>query len=220
MKTVKSKRQGLGLAKLLTLLVWAKTLLITVWAYPQLSDRMITHWGVDGRPNGWMEKGVGAWFGFGVETVILLMAWILPRVVPKAKFHQSEKIFEWTILVLMIFMLWINALVLVVNLGYVIDMNRMISLPLAGLFGFFGAVLPKMQPNWVMGVRTPWTMSNKRVWAKTHNLAGKLFFLMAVTTATGWFYPQLAFYLMIIPLIFVVVFLLVYSCWAYRCEVN
>jgi len=35
-----------------------------------------------------------------------------------------------------------------------------------------GNVMPRMRSNWWVGVRTPWTLSNDRVWARTHRLAG------------------------------------------------
>jgi uncharacterized membrane protein len=30
----------------------------------------------------------------------------------------------------------------------------------------------KIRPNWFVGVRTPWTLSSKLSWDKTHRLAG------------------------------------------------
>ena len=33
-------------------------------------------------------------------------------------------------------------------------------------------MMPLVRPNWWVGIRTPWTLSNDRVWARTHRLAG------------------------------------------------
>ena len=33
------------------------------WAWPRLPDRIPTHFGVDGLPDSWSEKGIWSWFG-------------------------------------------------------------------------------------------------------------------------------------------------------------
>ena len=48
------------------------------------------------------------------------------------------------------------------------------------LFIVLGNFLGKIRPNWFVGVRTPWTLSSKLSWDKTHRLAGWLFMLMGV----------------------------------------
>ena len=37
-----------------------------------------------------------------------------------------------------------------------------------------GNVLPRARPNWMFGIRTPWTLSNDRVWERTHRVGGYL----------------------------------------------
>jgi uncharacterized membrane protein len=37
-----------------------------------------------------------------------------------------------------------------------------------------GLVLGKVRPNWFAGI-TPWTLSNKRAWTRSHRLVGWLF---------------------------------------------
>ena len=52
----------------------------------------------------------------------------------------------------------------------------------------FGAVLGKVRPNWFVGIRTPWTLSSKRSWVRTHRLGGWLFMALGVLFAvTGVF---------------------------------
>jgi hypothetical protein len=49
---------------------------------------------------------------------------------------------------------------------------RLVPALVGALFVVIGNVMPRMRPNWWFGVRTPWTLSNDRVWARTHRLAG------------------------------------------------
>jgi uncharacterized membrane protein len=39
-----------------------------------------------------------------------------------------------------------------------------------------GAVLGKVPPNALVGVRTPWSLSSRRAWDRSNRLAGRLFF--------------------------------------------
>jgi len=40
-----------------------------------------------------------------------------------------------------------------------------------------GNQMGKIRPNWFVGVRTPWTLSSKLSWNRTHRLAGWLIVL-------------------------------------------
>lgn len=33
-------------------------------------------------------------------------------------------------------------------------------------------MLTRVRPNWIFGVRTPWTLSSERSWRETHRVAG------------------------------------------------
>src|SRR5258705_3703554 len=59
--------------------------------------------------------------------------------------------------------------------GLPVDVPRMVALSVGIVFFVFGNVLGKVRPNWFVGVRTPWTLSSKRSWTRTHRLAGCVF---------------------------------------------
>lgn len=44
-----------------------------------------------------------------------------------------------------------------------------------GLFLVIGNVMGKLRPNYTVGIRTPWTLANDRVWDQTHRFGGKTF---------------------------------------------
>lgn len=43
-------------------------------------------------------------------------------------------------------------------------------------FAVIGAVVGKVPPNAIVGVRTPWSLSSRLAWEKSNRLAGRLFF--------------------------------------------
>lgn len=63
------------------------------------------------------------------------------------------------------------------TLGLPIAVNKAMPLAIGLLFMLFGYYLPKVKPNWFLGIRTPWTLSNETVWQKTHQLGGKIFII-------------------------------------------
>ena len=58
---------------------------------------------------------------------------------------------------------------------HVIQTARWTPVVLGGLFVVVGNAMGKLRPNWMVGVRTPWTLSSKRSWDRTHRLAGWMF---------------------------------------------
>ncbi len=141
--------------------------------YRRLPDTMAVHWDLDGNPNGWMPRAVGAAFG----PAFLVLLWVLLRTVPRidpraenyARFSEAYEVIVASVLVLI---LVTHGIVLAVALGYQVAVSRLVPALVGALFVVIGNVMPRMRPNWWFGVRTPWTLSNDRVWARTHRLAG------------------------------------------------
>ncbi len=58
-------------------------------------------------------------------------------------------------------------------LGYKPPVNHfLLIMPM--LFLFLGNYISKLQPNYFVGVRTPWTLENEQVWIKTHRVTGRI----------------------------------------------
>jgi uncharacterized membrane protein len=63
-------------------------------------------------------------------------------------------------------------MVLAAGLGYAVPVARITPILVGALFVTTGNVLPRARPNWWFGIRTPWTLSNDRVWMRTHRVVG------------------------------------------------
>ena len=62
------------------------------------------------------------------------------------------------------------------------------------MLALLGNVLGKVQRNFYIGIRTPWTLANERVWYATHRFGAKTFvlggllaFVMVFAGAGFWF---------------------------------
>jgi uncharacterized membrane protein len=76
-------------------------------------------------------------------------------------------------------------------------MSRIVPLGLGILFIALGNVLPRVEPNWFVGIRTPWTLSSDTVWRRTHRTGGWTFLLGGCAlivegmTSLGTYWPAL-----------------------------
>jgi len=61
------------------------------------------------------------------------------------------------------------------GIGWKVPMERLAPLMAGALFLVLGNVLPRARSNWMFGIRTPWTLTNDRVWERTHRMGGVVF---------------------------------------------
>ena len=87
-------------------------------------------------------------------------------------------------------------------------------------FAVLGNYLPKAPQNWVLGVRTPWTLSSPRAWQVTHRVGGWLFLVLGLATvAAAWLWPpQMVLSAMVAALLLVTLYLTVLSWSVWRSE--
>ena len=141
--------------------------------YRRLPETMAVHWDIDGNPNGWMPRAFGAFFG----PVFILVLWqimrVLPRIDPREpNYARFGDAYDTIVAAVLLLLLATHGIVLAVALGYQVAVSRLVPALVGVLFVVIGNVMPRMRPNWWFGVRTPWTLSSDRVWARTHRLAG------------------------------------------------
>ena len=162
------------------LLLALSGVVLSIAVYRRLPATMTVHWDLDGNPNGWMPRAFGAFFG----PVFLLVLWQLMRLAPRLDQRleqdvQSLDAYEAIVAAALLLVLATHVIVLAVALGYHVPVRRLVPALVGALFVVMGRVMPRVSANRWLGVRTPWTLADERVWARTHQLAG------VSTTAAG-----------------------------------
>lgn len=167
---------------------------ISIWAYPSLPPTVATHWNLRGTPDGFSGRFVAVAIGPLVIVGITLLFNVLPKFDPRrenyAKFLNTYWLFANAVIV---FMLIIHAVVLATGLGYSVRIDRLMPLFIGLLFVVIGNYLTRVEPNWFIGIRTPWTLSNDTVWRKTHRTGGYLMVLGGLLVAACAALPHSAF---------------------------
>jgi uncharacterized membrane protein len=163
--------------------VVAAMALLSGWAWLQLpaGAQVPVHWGLDGQVDAYASKEVGLAL-FPVMTVLFaaLLA-VIPRFEPRrANLERSGKAYGAIWIAAVTLLGVIHVLVVAAALGSSVDIGRFVPVGIGGLFIVMGNYLPKVRPNYLMGIRTPWTLASDLSWVRTHRIGGRLFVLEGV----------------------------------------
>ncbi len=184
-----------------------------------MSEKMASHWNIQGEVNGYMSKFWGLFLMPIISIGLLILFILIPKIDPlKANINKFRKYFDGFIVLIMIFLFYIYLLTLFWNLGFRFDMGRLMVPALGILFYYCGILVENAKRNWFIGIRTPWTLSNEKVWEKTHKIGGKLFKIAGLIALLGIFFPNYAFYFILVPVLLVAVYTIAYSYFEYQKE--
>ena len=107
----------------------------------------------------------------GVLTVLLSG---LPAIMPSnARLERSWGPYVVAWLATLTLLLAVHLAMLTYALGLHVDMTRGVVVCVGVLIAVIGNLLGKVRYNYVFGIRTPWTLSDERVWDRTHRFAGR-----------------------------------------------
>lgn len=183
------------------------------YLYPLLPAEIASHWGMNGEVNGYMSKFLGLFLMPIIMIVLSIFLFWLPKIDPmKENIVTFRKYYDGVIVGIILFLFYIHLLTILWNTGYHFNMGKMIVPPFAFMWYMLGVALPNIKQNWFMGIRTPWTLANVRVWDETHKWSRKIFQYSALVALFGFLLPSyLMFWFLIIPIIFSSIGSVIYS---------
>ncbi len=188
-----------------------------LYFYSYLPDQMVSHWGISGEANGYLPKFPGTFIFPVILLAMYILFLIIPKIDPKKdniqKFHHE---FQKFMAVFFAFMFYLYFLVIIWNLGSQFSIVRWMIPGFVVLFYYMGDLTEKAKPNWSIGIRTPWTLSDDAVWKKTHEVGGKLFKWTALISLLGFFFPAYALWIILVPVVFSALYSVVYSYLVYK----
>ena len=197
------------------------TFLVTLAAYPALPDPVASHWNAAGQADGSMGKPAGLFLIPLLTIACVALFAVLPRIDPLRKnYDKFRNYYDGFILLFVLYLLAIQAQMILWNLGYQVSPNLTFPVLFGALFIYLGFLIEHAEQNWFVGIRTPWTLSSVTVWKKTHELGGKLFKIAGVIACLGIFAGRFALGFILVPVIAVAVYTVVYSYIEFRKEVK
>jgi len=190
-----------------------------IYFYPQMPEKMASHWNFQGEVDGYISKFWGLFLMPLVLIGLALLFVAIPRIDPlKANIEKFRKYYDGFIILFFVFMLSIHFQVILWNIGIKISPNVIGPIGSGILFFYLGILCENTKRNWSIGIRTPWTLSNDVVWDKTHKIGGKLFKIAGVIAFFGIFFQSYAIFFILVPAILVAIYTIIYSYLEYQKE--
>jgi uncharacterized membrane protein len=162
-------------ALLLCILMIAAMTAITAYYYASLPELIAVHWNFAGKVDGYGPRWYAWLTGPIMMTGFLLFAVVLPWLSPKQFEVQTfAATFSYMMVVPVALFAGIEIILLCAALGVQLEMARVLPALMCVTLILIGNPMGKVRRNFFIGIRTPWTLTNERVWYATHRLAGKL----------------------------------------------
>ncbi|MDN5358294.1 MAG: hypothetical protein PWP76_137 [Candidatus Diapherotrites archaeon] len=192
------------------------SLLLSAYYYAALPSKIVTHWGINREPNGWMNRNAILWFPVAY-AVLVFIVWGLPFIDPlRRNVEKFRKVYDWFVVGLAVFLAVVQVFVLGYNLGWFSDVTIPILILVSVLMIGAGYIMYVSEPNWFVGFRTPWTLSSPEVWKRVNRAAGILFAAFGVAMLITAFISAKFFMYLILALLAAIVVLWIWSYVLYQ----
>jgi uncharacterized membrane protein len=182
-------RKSMGIVSLMLVIAMIG---IAVWVAGMVPDgaRLPIHWDSAGNPNGFAGKWTALLMPAAITGAISLLFYLLPAIEPREehlKRSQGLVTAAWAGILLVSCL--VELTVVSAALGWAAPVNGLKMVGVGLLFVLIGNQLGKSRSMFLVGIRTPWTLSSEEVWIKTHRLGGKLMMAAGVIMVIAAFLP-------------------------------
>jgi uncharacterized membrane protein len=173
-------------ALLLALVLLAAATAVGVWAWRILpaGAQVAVRFNAQGEADGFMPKTRALAIAPIIGLVVITLLAFAPRFLGgQRELARAGGAFGFVLIGAAAMFLVGEAAVAAHALNPAFDVLRWLFVAIGILLVVVGAVLGRVPPNHLVGVRTPWTLADERVWRRTHYLTGRLMGLAGVALA-------------------------------------
>ena len=133
------------------------------------------HWALDGEPDGLTGKWTALLLAPATIGAVSLLFYFMPTIEPRREgLARSQGLYLWGWVGLLLVGAMMEVVLLSAGFGWGLPVNRLLVGAVAVMLVMIGNQLGKSRSMFLIGLRTPWTLSSEEVWIKTHRLCGKL----------------------------------------------
>jgi len=191
--------------------------ILAFFFYPQMPAQMASHWNAQGVVDGYTSKFLGLFLLPFIATGMTLLFVAIPLIDPlKANIAKFRKYYDWFVVLFLLFFQYLYVLTILWNKNVSFDLMRALLPAMGILFFYIGIMVRNAKRNYMVGIRTPWTLANDEVWNRTHLLGGKLFMAAGVIAAIGAVWPKYGLIFILVPVLLVTLVTVVYSYVIYQ----
>jgi uncharacterized membrane protein len=186
--------------------------------YGQMPDPMASHWNAAGEADGTISRFWGVFLIPVISLGVMLLFLAIPLIDPlRANIQKFKGYYYGFAAIFMVYFLYIYILTMLWNLDMRFDMTKALMPAIGILFIVAGAMMRKAKRNYMVGIRTPWTLASDTVWERTHKLGGWLFIGAGIVIGIlAVFLTSAIFWILIGLILAVTLFSVIYSFVIYK----
>jgi len=152
-----------------------------------LPDLMPTHFGMNGKTDGWSSKPFTV-FGLPVIIMALHFLCVYGTMADPKKANISDRIMKLIVWLCPAISILCSGMMYAFALGYELKIVFWTMLLTGVVFIVVGNYLPKSRQNFTVGIKIPWTLNDSDNWNATHRFGGRIWIAAGVLMlATAWF---------------------------------
>lgn len=146
------------------------------------ADRPVPiHWNIHGEADGYAGRNVALLVVPALAAFQPLLFLIMARVEPRLRnLRQSMKALNVVWLSAMGLLVVVQTIIVLAGIGLKPNVVLALNICVGVLIVLMGNYLGKVRSNFLMGMRTRWTLSSEYSWNRTHRMAGVLFVLLGL----------------------------------------
>jgi uncharacterized membrane protein len=158
----------------LCLLCSAAVLAYTLTVYSGLPAQVPTHWNAAGKIDHCGPKStLFIMPGMTLFSVLMLVA--LPFLSPqKFTIDTFRSTFNYIMVIISVMMAYLGFVIVYATANPGWDLTKPLCSGILLFMGLLGNSLGKVQKNFFVGIRTPWTLASDKVWIATHRIAARV----------------------------------------------
>lgn len=147
------------------------------YIWNDLPKKVPIHWNINGEIDRYGSKSELLLIPFLLPLLIYLIFLIVPHIDPKKKIQQMGSKYQTLKVILTTFMSVLALYILYSVKNESVSNPNTLFLLIGLLFFVLGNYFKTIKANYFIGIRTPWTLENEKIWKETHQLGGKLWFV-------------------------------------------
>ncbi len=155
-------------------LIIAMPLIYLAYIWNDLPRKVPMHWNINGEIDRYGSKTGLLWLILLMPVSMYLILSVVPKIDPKGQIKKMGNKYDQIKFFLVTFMSLLSLFIIYMAKTKTLTGLNYIFVMIGMLYLILGKFFKTIEPNYFIGIRTPWTLENETVWKKTHQLAGKL----------------------------------------------
>ena len=192
-------------------------IIVGIVLYDALPEQIPAHWNTAGEVDSYMDKMHAVLLFPGITLLMVVLFPLLSSIDPRKKNYKSF-LRPWHIVQMAIvaFFAYLYFVILYLAFHPQASIEMFVFVGIGVLFIIIGNYLGKMRQNYFVGIKTPWTLNNEKVWNKTQRVGGWAFLIAGLIILINGFVQWQLVASMVFAIVLAVLLPIVYSYYAYR----